>query len=415
MADEHRNIFFYYRGQVRSDAGEEAELLREQQAEDNTTKALVNLLEWSHDWLTRSFVESVLEFPLAKAAAGTQPSEYFLQGGPENTPTERWLLAISQSSADLNPSFEKGSGGSRVDGGFVLSGEILVLFEVKLGVDRDEAQLARHRDRWAIPVEKTLPVSWASVHEWAGHAFKGTDEPLTRFLLSQFLEYLSLCRLKPFGGLEHRDFAFFDAPTWEQQPEVKAQLGALWDQVYARLPVKGRDALGDVHVGQLGLADHAWAQTHKEQRVVNLTLEVSSKELQLNLVAWLERPAQQMLNWLRSPAAMALSEFDGYDLVLFQRRAGNYGRRDETRHAWWQREESDEVGHLLIGADATTDLLYLLAPIDGWDSPWEKPACHLRRSWSRAVAVDAKLDLVPEISSEVEALLPLLKTLNAEG
>jgi hypothetical protein len=410
MAGEHHNIFFYYRGQVRAPSSAEAEELREQQAEDNTTKALINLLHWSEDELTTSFAECFLPGHPG-VGAGPGGYGYFLQGGPPDTPAERWLLAISQAPAALQPSDTDGEVGSRVDAAFAAAGELLVVFEVKLGEERDEAQLARHRERWGIPVEHTVPVAWSAVYEWAGRALEGAEEPVTRFLLTQFREYLSICGLKPFVGLEDRDFGFFEDPSGEQQPEVKAQLASLWREVYALLPTPARRSLGEVHVGQLGPTDHAWAQTHKKERKVNLTLEISSESLQLNLVAWLERPAQRMLEWLRSADARALARFDGYDLVLYRRRAGNYEQRANGPRPWWQRESSSELGRLRAGADAA-ELAALLAQADDWESGWEKPAFHLRRTWSRAEAVEAGMALVAAVGGEVERLLPLLEELN---
>jgi hypothetical protein len=414
VTDPHHNVFFYYRGQVRAKSEEEAERLREQQVEDNTTKALVNLLEWSDASLTQEFVSAFLPGSTPNPEMEGEPYEYFLQGGRAVDVPQRWLLAISQSEA-LPPPAPAASGGSRVDGGFIRPGELLVVFEVKLGSELDAAQLARHREHWRIPEGRTVPVPWASVYEWAAKERESRREPVTRFLLEQIVEYLELSRLKPFGGLESEDFEFFDNPTWERQPQVKAQLAALWEAVLASMPEKDAARLGAIHVGQLGLSDdHAWAQTnHGEEDKINLTLELSTRGLQLNLVGWQVDCAQRVQRWLEGEGSKTLVGFKGYEVVLHMRRPKNYGKRDEGARAWWQREVVSEVER--IAADAgETKLRALTECTKSWDSRWEKPGFHLRRAWSRQEATAAKLELVTEVSTEVERLMPLLRELDED-
>src|SRR5947208_10855071 len=133
MSDPHRNCFFYYRGQIRGRTGDESEALREQQVEDNTTKALLNVLEHADDRLTVSFVKRFLGAELISDDPGgaLEPFAYFLQGGPRVTAPSRWLVGISQLGemppAEANGD-EPGSGGSRVDAGFSRAGDLVVVF-----------------------------------------------------------------------------------------------------------------------------------------------------------------------------------------------------------------------------------------------------------------------------------------------
>jgi hypothetical protein len=405
----HQNIFFYYRGQTRGTTEAEGQRLREQQVEDNTTKALVNLLEWSDDALTASFIQ---RFVPDVAGDGGGPFRYFLQGGPALDASSKWLLAISQST-DLPPTVVKAAGGSRVDGGFSRASDLLVVFEVKLGLELDASQLARHREHWGIEPANTAAVTWASVYEWAAQELAAeSNQPVTRFLLGQFLAYLELSRLSPFAGLEERDFAFFDHPSWEQQPEIKTQLAALWETVIEGLSAKEQAELGAIHVGQLGLWERAWAQTHHKADKINLTLEMSSEGLELDLVAWSADRAQRMLEWLRSHGTKALPGLDGYELVLFQRRAKNYEKRSSGAKPWWQREDSNEVGRIEAGSAGAT-LESLLAQIDAWERKWEKPAFHLRRFWPRKAVTETGVAIVPSIQLEVTRLMPLLEDLNS--
>jgi hypothetical protein len=81
------------------------------------------------------------------------------------------------------------------------------------------------------------------------------------------------------------DFAFFVTPTDDGQAKVKGRLESLWQAVAEGLPDAERLALGEFHVGALGLTDpNAWAMTNRGEGKFNLTLEMTGQELWLNIV-----------------------------------------------------------------------------------------------------------------------------------
>ena len=96
MRDYHHNIFCYYKGSAQDDKD------REQQLEDNTTKALINTLEYCNPSVATSF----LKWLDIKAP---DSSVYVLQkatiGGEKlRRKTQRLLLAIVGAANKVNES-----------------------------------------------------------------------------------------------------------------------------------------------------------------------------------------------------------------------------------------------------------------------------------------------------------------------
>jgi len=284
MRGRHHNTFYYYRGPSPKGGDEREEAKRQdRQVEDNTTKALINLLEHADARVTESFVEAFLPQALATTRTSANPAdrEYFLQGGPSVPATEdRWLLGLAVLG-ELDPGSREGvptTQGSRVDAAIHLPGQALVLIEVKVVEYLDYQQLKRHAAEWRVPIvsfdSREWPRDarwalgrWADVYRWASSERERTAEPVSQFLLDQFLEYLEILGLAPFGGLRHEHFDFFGQPvdqrTWERHAEVKARLGGLWEAVLEQLSESDSRRLGEIHVARFGLSDDvAAAQTN---------------------------------------------------------------------------------------------------------------------------------------------------------
>lgn len=190
MSNYH-NIFSYYRGPASSS---------DVQLEDNTTKALINLLE--HGELASSFLQKFVPDALGDATDLRNP-EFYLQRGPEspNLSERRFLLGLAPDEFDHQPdgeSDERGSkvdgGGSKVDGAISLPGRALVVIEVKTVGSLDTNQLQRHAKRWGVVDEKARTAqTWEDVREWAKHekdSASGKETAVTRFLLEQFVEHV---------------------------------------------------------------------------------------------------------------------------------------------------------------------------------------------------------------------------------
>src|SRR5947209_10717750 len=91
MSRPHHNVFFYYRGPSARESRQEGERYQ-RQVEDNSTKALVNVLEHGGSDVARSFLRRFAPALADGWPRGALP-ELFLQRGPTGAlPSGRRLV-----------------------------------------------------------------------------------------------------------------------------------------------------------------------------------------------------------------------------------------------------------------------------------------------------------------------------------
>lgn len=298
MRGPHHNIFYYYRGPSPSPPNAEAEDRYQTQVEDNSTKALINVLDLGGATLVRSFLARFAPALVERWLPDVEP-QLFLQGGPQSLPAGTRLLLGLSLLAQIDGPLVASGGGSRIDAAIVIPSAGMLAVEVKVVDDLDGPQLARHAERWGIE-DPPLCARWADVWRWA-RAERERASDVQGFLLEQLGEYLEILGFAPWGGFRAEDFDYFTRPTLEQRAIVKNRLSSAWERILEGLSAQDRGALGVIHSGRVGLHDGvAWAQTNRRERGVNLSLELYGHELQLNLVGWNKPAAGRLLAWLCS-------------------------------------------------------------------------------------------------------------------
>ncbi len=354
----YQNVFFYYRGPSRKVPSAEAELAVDRQLENNATKALINVLAHSGSETTRCFLREVVELDVDDDGDGFV---YSLLGADKEARAARRRHLVGLSMLGMVESGVAGDGDRGViDAAICLPGELLVAFEVKIGNGvLDSSQLQRHAKTWRICDDHWKCVRWATIYEWAAR---------------------------------------------QRNP-------ALWEEVLKLLPDGDREDLREIHVGQLGLANTAHAQTNWRKRGVNLTTELYSNELQVNMVGWLQDEARRFKHWLVSDGGQRrLKELTDHQLVVYCRQAGNIDKRESGAKPWFQRERVRPLGSSAAG-EASREWISSL--LDQVDECWEKSAFHLRRTWSKDDVLAEGKGIAREVTDEVERLLPRVREINA--
>jgi hypothetical protein len=420
MRDPHRNIFYYYRGPSKA-AAEEAQAHR--QIEDNTTKALVNVLEHSDSNLARSFARHFVS-ALGEDALQESPRFFLQKRHPDPwMPRRRWLIALSpDASVDPKSWGTKGDKG-RSDAVIEFPGSAVLAIEVKTAGQLNGAQLLRHAHDWDIsapdpqasePPPSWLFVTWEDVYRWARSERQKDRSPPSSFLLGQFIEYLEHRGLSPFVGFRPEDFELRGELRGERIVEAKGRLRGFWEEVLATLDPAEAGQLGVPHVGTVGAKEErVWAKTDVPGGGSNLDAQVGKDELVLNLVGWDASQAIAFERWLTSRSAdSTLRHLSSHELIVWKRRA----MESASGNPFWMHETSSVLERIPATGLAREDRQRKLSLWrDRLEPRWELLAYHVRRTWSAREAVQLGEDLVREFADEVRRLRPILLEINSHA
>jgi hypothetical protein len=193
--------------------------------------------------------------------------------------------------------------------------------------------------------------------------------------------------------------------TDEPANPTNIDLEDLWRRVREHLNPTDDQALGVVRVGVTDADTKPWAQTNDGEDKVNLTLETKPDQFELNLVGWKEAQSDALKDWLQSvDGEKAVNALDGYEVVAFARRAY---KKTPTSRPWWQDETIAELGKCPAGEYNSGWLVRQKVGMKNRKE--EKPAFHVRRSWSRSEAQSLGDDFPEAIAAEVRRLVPTLR------
>jgi hypothetical protein len=256
MTDFHHNIFYYYRGAQRS--GQD----RDQQLEDNTTKALINTLECCSPMVALKFLAWL-------GIAATEPVKFELQKetigeGKIRRKSQRLLLGLVPSRGTKDPC--TGSERPAAEDGrpdtWIYRDDFVVLIESKVKGSLHSDQVQRYSQKLQAGT-KQLPRyevrTWAKVHQFFASILPelSDEKDKDKWIVKQFTQYLEWNGMAEFTGLEEGIFDFFvthddeDTRQWVRDTvqsfaeKIKAELLA-FDSFYQ-----------SYHMGTLHLKDEA--------------------------------------------------------------------------------------------------------------------------------------------------------------
>ncbi len=278
--DPHRNIFFYYAGTAKAVGG------RDRQLEDNTTKALVNLLELTANGdpegqLTQNFI-AYLEVSTSDSGAPDFALQRSTIGEIALARAKDKLLLGIAPKVDGNVDLpEVGDQSSRPDAWIWLR-DAVVCVETKVVGTFDPKQLAAHANTLGAGARQSL-LTWRNVYgffaDQLAAALETRPTSLTTVLLGQFIEYLRIIAYRQeinmgeFDGFRPEHFAAFTfrdrEDTKDNQRRVKHYLGQFVSAVREELPASLSD-FGHQQVGNLKAdASHSWSTLSRGKKPVH--------------------------------------------------------------------------------------------------------------------------------------------------
>ena len=283
MRDPHQNIFYYYRGPSRK----VEDSLHDRQVEDNTTKALINLLE---------FAKRVDFAPLLK---------HFLK-----------LIDVPQKQI-TSFRLQKHEESSRPDG-VINFADNKIFIESKVAANLNLDQIFRHLESLAshdfllvitndkndckkikdIRDARLRYISWHDIHRIClsiRDEIK-SDKKLKAVsaVIEDFINYLEAIVMTEFTGFKDEDFDFWIPPLdYHYIPILKNKLESLARSIKEELPAE-LDKYSYVRVGNISKSKHderyAWVVIKKPDNrrdilnQCNFTIEISKSTLAIDVV-----------------------------------------------------------------------------------------------------------------------------------
>jgi hypothetical protein len=227
----YHNIFLRYRSRSPMDISEEQfSYAKERELEDNVTKALINLLEYSRGPALLQFLR------LCKIEPSCPLEEYELAlhediGGQGTLPNERFLLEIVPGKKELmDAKSALAKTDEPIQDARIQSRNEVCFIEVKIRGRVTTGQRRSYLEAYSIPEENVRPLLWDDLHSSFSNLLpRDTDISNTwlsvsGFLLAQFLEYLEFLGLSSFAGIRSEHFQILKKEIEEVLPEERARL-----------------------------------------------------------------------------------------------------------------------------------------------------------------------------------------------
>ena len=270
MNDPHKNIFYYYRGPSSRD---NEEIIYDKQIEDNTTKALINCLEYSSE----NLLEHFLNYFEIEIKNKSKP-QFLLQ------------VSLSKSRPDAVIKFVSNS----------------IFIENKVGANVKKEQISNHKaeledndililitnntdDRVVAEELDVKYINWNEIYKcFKKYEAKNRNE---KFLIEQFLNYLEVIGLSDFTGFNNDDFDFFINNINDYKPIVKNKIEKFGNLIYESLSPEIKKIYIERYIGNIPKnAENIWFAIRKNQKErdilkhCNFNIKMDSDTLMFNTV-----------------------------------------------------------------------------------------------------------------------------------
>ncbi len=413
MRDPHQNIFYYYRGPSSEKNKHDI------QVEDNTTKSLINMLEYCRsvdyqgllDGLLKHIrvpASSVISFRLQIHGNGSRPDALINLTG-------RKVFIESKVQAVLD--LDQVSRHLRI----LSPSDILLVITNNKDDETKLKSLGDSRIRF---------MAWGEIYSLANQIYgqikSDKKHKHSSILLQHFLEYLEVVTLTEFNGFREEDFEFFIEYDKHYLPILKKQIESLADAIKKEVP-HGLVKVGNIPK-DITKETTAWVAIQQKDlpkrklfQQCNFTLQIGSDAFYINAVLRNGRvenkntPIGVFYNKIKEPA-LILSFFRNLNTAERKRneqhksvlriyeRLPRYGTRIRPGNEKWQKIFAIRIDQI----NTPDDIAYLrkLLEIKGSASP----GIHLSREISRGnPLLRDKTKLIEEIKRTFVEFEPLLR------
>jgi hypothetical protein len=419
VRDPHQNIFFYYRGPSKRDK----ESLYDLQVEDNTTKGLVNILEFC---CRAGFVDLLSGFLKAVKVPNRQVVSFKLQ---------------------------KGLSGSRPDA-LIDLGDYNIHIESKVRARLDFDQIRRHLSDigtkdFLVVITNTSDdedslskigdnriryLSWSKVHEICLNTVKkikgNKSQSAVAQLIEQFIDYLEVVVMTEFNGFKDSDFDFWIDPNPYYVPILRKKLEALANIIKEKLPEEIGSEYSFIKPGKISRSGKderfAWVaiKRPKDDKDVfnqcNFTIEVSKSGLDINTVVRNGRTFQSdtpigiFFNRISSDTNKFLQVISGArkeSRLVISRRLPRTGKRIMPGNEKWIKFFEMKLSDI----NTQKDVQYICEVLKKADKEPGAPGIHFKYSIDRGTKVLTEPEkLEDEIISTIKKFKPILDFLKGK-
>jgi hypothetical protein len=283
MRDPHQNIFYYYRGPTKKGIDD----LHDIQVEDNTTKALINLLEFASRTDLESLIKGFLK--LIDVPESKITSFRLQRRGEESRPDG--IINFANNKIYIESKVRAPLGADQILRhlkSLTRHDYLLVITNKK--VDRETVKnLKDARLRY---------VSWNEIHQVCLSIAKEikNDKKLAGVfaVLEDFINYLEVIVMTEFSGFKDEDFDFWISNNQNYAPILREKLNSFAKAIKESFTVGMRKRYSEIKVGRISKKElderFAWVAIKKPENEkdifsqCNFTVEVSKNSLYVNAV-----------------------------------------------------------------------------------------------------------------------------------
>jgi len=400
--DFHRNVFYYYRGPIR-----ERHII-DRQLENNTTKALVNVLEFSSPALREQFLRWLgvdtgspkIYFELQRKTIGERRIQ---------RAKKRLLLGLVGGRSIEEASYpERAPEGSSLPDAWIYGDDFVILIESKLGPKLDASQKKRHMELLGAGAEEKQ-VTWQELHQF----FSGLPNlaALDHFLAQQFTKYLEYTGMATTATVSEELFDFLLNPEdAEGKRWVRETMRALAKIVAERL-----DPSLQINVGNIQEQPGGWyscwvtlARGERASAEAHIAIELLPYELNIyaNVDTATIRRLFRALEKAPEPFRRMLAGLEGFDIWVQDR------RRLGPRKFQYVPVMKFRSGAYIEKEPSFNHLVYLLKSLR---VPGTYPSFSVNKSFNRHEVLEMKGNLPEMLVEAAQQLEPIVRWVNRQA